>query len=320
MAFKKLIIGTVMLFAVALQSLYAQETRQVTDDLGRSVDVPLHPERIASLHDTSITVALLELGVVPVGSHGRTNKEGDAHIRSGKLMAGMDFDNSDIAFLGNLPADIEKIAAVKPDLILTTTWQTADVDQLAAIAPTYVFDLSKSEDFEIYAKIAELVGKEDTLRHFDTRYQSQLQQIRDTVDVEHTKVSIIQGYKGELLVWHTYGSLGKVLRDVGFTFPEIVNSISGGERQSFSGEYLPQFDADIIFITYRPQRGESPQSAADEMAKILPSWCDALTACKNGNIVYLPRSETTAATYDSLGMMAYTIISQIAGRSAPQSK
>ncbi|MBV7433895.1 ABC transporter substrate-binding protein [Cardiobacteriaceae bacterium TAE3-ERU3] len=317
---KKLMTSAAMLLVAALQPLCAQETRQVTDDLGRTVDVPLHPERVASLHDTSITVALLELGVIPVGSHGRTTNEGDAHIRSGKLMSGMDFDNSDIAFLGNSPADIEKVAAVKPDLILTTTWQNADVDQLAAIAPTYVFDLGKSDDFEIYAKIAELIGKEDVLKYLDARYQSQLQQIRDTVDVENTKVAIIQGYKGELLVWNTYGSLGKVLRDAGFEFPEIVNNISGGERQSFSGEYLPQFDADIIFITYRPQRGETPQSAADEMAKILPSWCDALTACKNGNIVYLPRSETTAATYDSLGMMAYTIIGQTAGRSAPQSQ
>lgn len=311
---KSLLSTLVLGFGLSFIAAHGETTQSVTDDLGRTVTVPLNPQRIVSLHDTSLTVALLELGVMPVGSHGRVLNDTHQSMRSSKLMTGIDFDNSSIKFVGATPADPEKVAAVKPDLILTTSWQTADVNKLSAIAPTYVFDISQREDFDIYADIANLVGKSDQVEQYEARYQSQLQQIRDTVDVSKTKVAIIQAHGGEMQVWNTYGSLGKVLRDAGFAFPDIVNNIAGNERQTFSGEVLPEFDADMIFITYRPQRGETPADAADKMAEVLPQWCEVLKACANGQVVYLPRSETTSSTYNSLGLMAYTVISHLTGR------
>ncbi|MDR9963951.1 hypothetical protein KIF59_16190 [Enterobacter cloacae subsp. cloacae] len=38
--------------------------------------MPLHPKRIVSLHDPDITIPLIELGVPPVASHGRTRPDG----------------------------------------------------------------------------------------------------------------------------------------------------------------------------------------------------------------------------------------------------
>ena len=43
----------------------AADTQTFTDDLGRTVTVPLHPQRIVSLHDLDITIPLIELGVPP---------------------------------------------------------------------------------------------------------------------------------------------------------------------------------------------------------------------------------------------------------------
>jgi iron complex transport system substrate-binding protein len=48
----------------------AADTQTFTDDLGRTVTVPLHPQRIVSMHDLDITIPLIELGVPPVASHG----------------------------------------------------------------------------------------------------------------------------------------------------------------------------------------------------------------------------------------------------------
>ena len=197
----------------------AQETRTLTDDTGTEVTIPTDPQRIVALHDTSLTVSLLELGVVPVGSHGRVLADGTESIRSGKLITGYDFDNSNITFVGNLPADVEAVAALEPDLILTTDWQTADVDQLRTIAPTYVFNISTADDFETYRKLAEVVGKADALDKLEARYQAQIGMIRQLTDPAKISVSVIQGNKGQLQVWNTYGSLGKVLRDAGFVFP-----------------------------------------------------------------------------------------------------
>ncbi|MBT1630313.1 iron-siderophore ABC transporter substrate-binding protein, partial [Klebsiella pneumoniae] len=71
-----------------------------TDDLGRKVTVPAHPKRIVSLHDLDITIPLIEPGLPPVASHGRTRPDGSHFIRSGALLTGVDFDNSSIAFIG----------------------------------------------------------------------------------------------------------------------------------------------------------------------------------------------------------------------------
>lgn len=300
------------LFLAALAFAPAAFAETVTDDLGRSVDLPDAPQSIVSLHDTSLTVALLELGVMPTGSHGRVTGDGAPYIRSGKAVTGVDFDNSGIAFVGQNPADLEQIAAVHPDMILTTSWQQADVEQLSQIAPTYVFDIGKTDDFDVYARIAELTGTTDRLARMEARYKAQLDVLRSVVDTENTTVSIIQGYDGNLQVWNTYGTLGKMLRDAGFRFPDAVNSIEGNEREIFSGEALPGFDADWIFVTYRPERGESPETAAAALEAVLPGWCNALTACQKGHMIWLPRPETTTATYSALGTLAYMTISHMA--------
>ena len=292
----------------------AQETRTLTDDTGTEVTIPADPQRIVALHDTSLTVSLLELGVVPVGSHGRVLADGTESIRSGKLITGYDFDNSNITFVGNLPADVEAVAALEPDLILTTDWQTADVDQLRTIAPTYVFNISTADDFETYRKLAEVVGRADALDKLEARYQAQIGMIRQLVDPARISVSVIQGNKGQLHVWNTYGSLGKVLRDAGFVFPAVIDAIKGNNRQIFSGESYPDFDADFIFVTYRPGRGESPETARAALDEVLPSWCEALHACRTGQIVYIPREIASSATYDSLIVLAEIVASHVAGR------
>ena len=306
--------GLVLAAILTLSPAIAQETRTLTDGTGTEVAVPTDPQRVVALHDTSLTVALLELGIVPVGSHGRVVEDAEPYIRSGKLITGYDFDNSDIAFVGGLPADVEAVAALEPDLILTTDWQTADVDQLRAIAPTYVFDISTTDDFEVYETIAEVTGKTDVLDKLKTRYKAQLDMINGLVDTSDITVSVIQAHGGELQVWNTYGSLGKVLRDAGFVFPDAINAIEGNERQIFSGESYPEFDADFIFVTYRPSRGESPESAREALDEVLPGWCAVMHACRNGQIVYIPREIASSATYDSLTVLAQIVASHVVGR------
>lgn len=300
--------------ALLIAPAMAQETRDYTDGTGTEVAVPAEPQRVVSLHDTSLTVALLELGIVPVGSHGRTAENAEPNIRSGKLITGYDFDNSGIAFVGNLPADVEAVAALEPDLILTTDWQTADVGQLRSIAPTYVFPISTMDDFEVYSTVAEVTSTTDVLGMLEARYQTQLDMIDALVDPETVTVSVIQASNGELHVWNTYGSLGKVLRDAGFVFPAAIDAITGNERQIFSGESYPEFDADFIFVTYAAERGESPAMARAALDDVLPGWCEVMHACRNGQIVYVPREIASSATYDSLTALTQIVASHVAGR------
>ena len=100
-----------MLLLVGFAVGAAEPTQTFTDDLNRKVVVPVHPKRIVSLHDLDITIPLIELGVPPVASHGRTRPDGSHFLRSSGMLTGVDFDNSDITFIGTADIDIEAIAA-----------------------------------------------------------------------------------------------------------------------------------------------------------------------------------------------------------------
>jgi iron complex transport system substrate-binding protein len=306
-------VGMAVATTLAMPAL-AQQTHEYVDDAGRTVEIPADPQRIASLHDLSITIPLIELGVYPVASHGRTTEAGEGFIRSSKVLTGVDFDNSDIEFLGNLPVDIEAVAAAEPDLIITTPWQTASIEQLEAIAPTIVLDDTARGDFGMYEALAELTGTTDTLAILEGRYDSQIEQIRRLIDTESISVNVIQGVDGEVLSWHTYGGLGRVLRDAGFTFPERVEAIAEGEFERMSAETLPELDADFLFVTYRTDTLETPADALGHLEQVVPNFCEFLHACRQNQMIIMPREEASAASYYALGVMAYTVISHISGR------
>ncbi len=110
------------------------QTQTFTDDLGRTVTVPLHPQRIVSMHDLDITIPLIELGAPPIASHGRTRPDGSHYLRSSAQLTGVDFDNSDIRFIGTADIDLEAVAAARPDLIITEPSRHVSVEQLEKIA------------------------------------------------------------------------------------------------------------------------------------------------------------------------------------------
>lgn len=313
MHFIKLLGAAAFVVAATLPAV-AQDTRPFTDDIGRTVDIPAQPLRIVSLQDLAITVPLLELGVTPVGSHGRTTADGVPFIRSSDVLTGVDFDNSTIKFVGNLPADVEAVAALEPDLILTTPWQTAPVEQLEAIAPTLVLDDSKRGDLGMHDALAEITGTQDKLAVLKARYEGQIAQIQRLIDTKGISVNVIQGVDGQVLSWHTYGALGKVLRDAGFTFPERVNKIPEGEFARMSGEEFPALDADFLFVTYRTDAQETPADALKYLEDVMPGFCEFLHACRENQMIVMPREEASASSYYGLGVLSYMLISHISGR------
>lgn len=291
----------------------AQETRTITDLSGRSVEIPAHPQRIVSLHDLTVTIPLIELGVFPVGSHGRTTEAGAPFIRASGVLTGVDFDNSDIKFIGNNPADIEAISALDPDLIITTEWQGTPVDQLEQIAPTVV--ISDSADmFATYELLADITGTQDRMVHLKARYDGQIAQIKRLIDTQNISVSVIQGVEGVIYVEHTYGTLGRVLRDAGFKFPAAVDAIAEGESVDMPAEALPDLDADFVFATYRTDALQTPADSDAALNAVVPDFCQYLTACQNNQFITIPREEASSNSFYALGAISYMVISNISGR------
>ena len=314
----RLLFLLLLLVGLAVQA--TGTTQSFTDDLGRVVEVPLHPQRIVSLHDLDITIPLIELGIPPVGSHGRTRPDGSHFIRSSALLTGIDFDNSDIKFIGTADIDIEAIVAVKPDLIITQPGRSTPIEQLEKIAPTVSIDHLDGGAPEIYRKLARLTGTEARFAILERRYQEEIAQIKRIVDTGHTSVAVIQANQGKINALHTYHSLGRVLRDAGFKFPALIDSIPDGKRIDVSAERLPEMDADFVFATWRGDTGGKPGDEIAAMNSLLLGWCDFLTACQRGHYILLSREEAISNSFASLSLMAAQVQTHIAGRLLPNVK
>ena len=309
-------IAGILAFAALLAApALAQDTRSFTDDAGRVVEIPLHPQRIASLQDLFFTIPLIELGAPPVGSHGRVEDDGTPYLRSAKMLTGFDYDNTGIQFLGTgTEIDPEKVAALEPDLIILSNNQKPE--QYEQIAPTILIDFVTRDKYDIYQLLAELTGTEETLARLDGRYAKQIEQIKRLVDTPNVSVNVFAALEGQIRVYRHFASLGRVLRDAGYAMPEAVRDIPDGENASFSAEMLPEMDADVIFLTYLAERGETAQDAYAQMEALVPGFCDYLTACKAGNLVAIPRDETTSTSYNALSMMAFTVLTATSPRPA----
>ncbi|MHA8115402.1 iron-siderophore ABC transporter substrate-binding protein [Kosakonia cowanii] len=307
-----------LLLLAGFAAAAAEPVQSFTDDLGRVVKVPQHPKRIVSLHDLDITIPLIELGVPPVASHGRTQADGRHVLRSGALLTGVDFDNSDIRFIGSADIDMEAVAAAKPDLIITEPSRNTPVEQLAKIAPTVSIDHLQGGAPEIYRKLAQLTGTQARLAILMRRYQEQIAALKKTIDTRKITVSVIQANNGKINVLNSYHSLGRVLRDAGFRFPPLIDSIPEGGRMDVSAERLPELDADFVFATWRGDTGGTPQDEMAAMNAVMPGWCDFLTACHYGRYVLISREEAISNSFASLSLMVAQVQSQIAGRPLPQ--
>ena len=175
--------AALLTFGLLATPLLAQEVekRIFTDDLGRKVEVPVHPQRIVSMHDLDITIPLIELGAPPVASHGRMGLDGKPYLRSGLILTGFDFDNSGMSYVGSVTVDIEAVAAAKPDLIITEPGRTTSVEQLEKIAPTIVIDNTVGSAPHIYERLADLTGTKDRLAILDRRYRAQIEALKQVV-------------------------------------------------------------------------------------------------------------------------------------------
>ena len=281
--------------------------------MGRQVAIPATPLRIASLHDISITIPLIELGVFPIGSHGRQLKNGAPFIRASKGLTGYDFGNSDIEFIGSTPIDIDKLAVLQPDLIISTFWQKANVEDLQAIAPTIVLDCHHRDEIEIFDILARITQTQARLNVLKSLYDEQINRIKQILDTQDTSVNVIQPFENKLLVWHTYSTLGRVLRDAGFQFPQAVENIPQGKCVEFGAAQLPELEADYVFVTYRTDKNHTPQNSINGLNAVKNNFATHFAPAQNGRMLFLPREEATSNSFAALAICAFTVLTHISG-------
>ncbi|QPH55626.1 ABC transporter substrate-binding protein [Pontivivens ytuae] len=298
----RLILACAMLLALPAWA----QTRVFTDHLERTVEIPVDPQRVVSLGSKNVTVPMIELGVMPVGSQGTMPESGEPTIRASGIATGVDFHNSDIVYIGDFPVDLELIASLAPDLIVWPDWQDeVSLDQLSLIAPTVAYETDATLH-DAQAFFAELFGRHERLAANRARYDAQIAQLSGLIPAG-TTYSVLHGREGEFWTCKPYGNLELILQDAGLDPSSIIAEAESGACPRFSAERLQDFDADWIFTTYRTDRGETPQDALAGLEDVFPGFCNALTACREGRHIVLPREELTTPSYDAVGAAIFAL-------------
>lgn len=302
-----------LIVIAALSVTFAMADTRLFEHAAGETEIPQNPQRIVSLQDHVLTMALVEMGAPLVGSVGRVGDDGVPYLRGVKDLLGVDFDNSDIVFLGW--TDLEKVVSVEPDLIITTHYEEpAMLEQLQKIAPTVAINQSQPL-LDFMRQVADAANRLEVYDARLARYQARLAEARNAVpEAESIRVSVINSWDGTLNYWSDYGSLTQVMDDIGFARPAINQQVDDG-RMEISAERLQDIDADYIIDTFGISWGETPQDARARMSLVLPNWCSVLTACQNGQYIVLPRTYAFSSSFASLEMMTQILVSHVAGRS-----
>lgn len=289
--------------------------------LGGETCIPEQAQRIIGLHDQSITLALVELGAPVVGSMGRVNDDDQLYMRSVDLLFGLDFENSEIAYVGTWDAmDFEAMAALEPDLIIGREYDMEARQQYEAVAPTVFIADGTVNPMDFPRSIADAAGHLHTYEQMLTVYEANLGRARFALpQVQGASYSKIQGYDGNLEVYAGYGGLTKVLADLGFeraaVGQEMANrGIAWGE--TVSAEILPELQADYLFDTYTIAYGDTLADPASRLNEAVPGWCDFLTACGEGRYIVLPREYSTGFSFTQLNMLLQMITTNVANAPA----
>ena len=203
-------------------------------------EVPNSVQRVVVLEPVQLDTTVA-LGVIPVGA-AVLNEAAGVPAYLGDAAAG-------IATVGTVPEpSIEKIAALKPDLILgTESRHSALYDQLSSIAPT-VFMASQTDPWtDNVALVARALGDEAGADQLLAEYDDRCAEIAETYDVAGMTAQFVRPRDGILTLYGPSSFAGSTLECAGFSIPERdwEESIS----VDISPERVLEAQADLVLVS-----------------------------------------------------------------------
>lgn len=181
--------------------------------------------------------------------------------------------------------NLEKIAALKPDLIIgNKVRQEAVYEQLNAIAPTVFSETLKGawkDNFKIYAKALNLEEKgNEVLSDFDAHIEQVKENLGDKVNQE---VSVVRFNAGQTRIYYKDSFSGVIFDQLGFKRAEQQEKLFPEDNKfaiEIGKEVIPEIDADSIFyFTY----SDDEALAVEKEWTNDPLWKN-LNAVKEGNV------------------------------------
>lgn len=207
------------------------------------VEIPRNPQRVVIPVQDFIGDALT-LGVTPIAVAGNDilNNPYFKEALTGVEVVG---DHATV--------DLEKIASLDPDLIIT--YQEETYEQISKIAPTVFIPWGKYDYKERLIEIGKILNKEEQaekwVADFDQKLEEKKVELADLIAADK-KVAIFEIAGKELYLYgSSYGRGGEILYNgLGLHAPALVQDVAFKEGwASLSHEALPEYlgEADYIF-------------------------------------------------------------------------
>lgn len=252
--------------------------RIVKHALGES-KVPASPQRVVVLDTGELDIALA-LGVKPIGAVIAGAESGFPEYLKGKT--------DGIQNVGTIAEpNLEAIAALKPDLILTNTLRHEKIkEKLEQIAPT-VFGKRPNFWKENFAIYAEALGKADTGTQVMADYENRIKEFRGKMGdrLATTKVSLVRSFPDHARIYLNESFSGSVLVDLGLGRPQSQDKKSDDPAKpavfaKVTEEQIPEMDGDVILVFYYGRE------KGDTLAKFFknPLWAQ-LNGVKQNKVV-----------------------------------
>ena len=223
-------------------STLTENCRTIQHAMGETC-VPLNPQRIVVL-DSEMLEAAIALDEKPVGSPLE-------YVMSPVPTEG-------IEDLGDVNAiNLEKVLALKPDLILGLADLTTPYSQLSQIAPTVLLDFEHSGEWkERFAFVGEVLGKSQQVHRIMADYYQRAEEFQQKINASDIEVSIVRIYPTQINLYTKAGFIGTVLEDAGLSRPpsqdldlEETKRLTGDTIQyTISQEVIDKADGDAVFV------------------------------------------------------------------------
>ncbi|MEU0941584.1 iron-siderophore ABC transporter substrate-binding protein [Streptomyces canus] len=247
------------------------------------VKIPSRPKRVVVL-DTGELDDVTLLGIDPVGAvapHFKTEGGFPGYLK-GELGG-----TADVGPL--LEPNLEKIASLRPDLILSSKVRHEAVyDKLSAIAPT-VFTETTGGVWKQNLKVhAEALGLEKEaaaeLKEYETRAKALGEVVRKKDGGTMPTASVVRFIAGPTRLYQSNSYSGVVLDDIGLKRPTSqVSNDPEVTMKDVSPEQIDQADADLVFVT----TADTPDKTQQKQVTSNPVW-KSLPAVKDGKVFEVP--------------------------------
>jgi iron complex transport system substrate-binding protein len=267
-------------------------TRTVVDLAGRSVDVPMNPQRIVVLDYGEINFHLVDLGIVPVGS------TTDATTIGGNFPAQLGDARQTIQPVGDSSApNLELVTKLQPDLIIhNKDFSDPGIDILSAIAPTVQFTAGAlgKDPTSRTRFVADVVNRSAQGDEVITRWEAKLTKTTASINAKGKTcvIALLYGFEPTFELLGSEYPTGYVAERLGFTI--VPTEVDGKPLKAysppFSLEQLPTvMDADVVFFLRFPDEmaiGEKTSGPIVRTVTSSPVW-QAIPAVKEGRVIEL---------------------------------